>query len=503
MIGATVAEVKEAVEPVSHKISKSKIAASAKEWKEVETVSNQVALFGSRFAGLMLATDLMRHVGELSDVTAAQVKESRTEYRKASDTLAPFKRILNIYVSQWFRNIGDSKKKKTAISPAVDFLRSKEAEFFIGTKDIYKTMNKLSEGDRQIAQTAIDAAKEKKFFHWELEFPEAFYSPRRGTTQVIEKKDDPGFDAITGNPPYDVFVESQYDLRSEAAGTGNLFGHFIIRGIHLTKPGGNFSFVVPLSLSCGSDYEEVRKILYKNFGHLKTSHYSIRPAKLFPDVDQRITIFVAKEKDKMPCIVYSSRLYRFNDGEQAQVVLNAVTGNVGPKSEGYVPRVSDATGASIYKKIFAIKTTIDDFLSKDPDDPNNTKWWFHSVGRYWLKAYDSIPYFTRNRLQGISTNLHEMVATSGRAASVCVGIINSNLFYFWWIMQSDEFHLLTTEISSMPMPESLLSDNRLRNAVKSLMNDYQKNAIRKTLKIKTTIVEMDEIHARKSRPLIL
>ncbi len=27
----------------------------------------------------------MRHVGELSDVTASQVKESRAEYRKASD----------------------------------------------------------------------------------------------------------------------------------------------------------------------------------------------------------------------------------------------------------------------------------------------------------------------------------------------------------------------------------------------------------------------------------
>jgi hypothetical protein len=49
----------------------------------------------------------------------------------------------------------------------------------------------------------------------------------------------------------------------------------------------------------------------------------------------------------MPCIVDSSRLYRFHDGEQAQVVLNAVTGVVGPKSEGYVPRVSDAIGAHL------------------------------------------------------------------------------------------------------------------------------------------------------------
>jgi len=503
LIGATVAEVKEAVEPVSKQISKSKVAASAKEWKEVETINHQAALFGSRFARLMLATDLMRHVGELSDVTTAQIKESRLEYKKASDTLEPFKRILDVYVSQWFGDNGDSKKKKTALSPAIDFLRSKEAETFISTKDINTVLGKLSEGDRKIVGTAIIAAKEKMFFHWELDFPEAFYGPRKGTTQVIEKKDDPGFDAIIGNPPYDVFIESQYDLRSEAAGTGNLFGHFIIRGVYLTKPGGSFSFVVPLSLSCGSDYEEVRRALYTNFGHLRTTHYSIRPAKLFPNVDQRITIFVAKEKGLMPCIVESSRLYRFHDGEQTEVVLNAVTGIVGPKSEGYVPRVSDAIGASIYDKFLSTDTSISDFLSKDLDDPNIQNWWFHSVGRYWLKAYNSIPYFARNGIAGISTNLHEMSAISKSAAMVCVGIVNSDLFYFWWIMQSDEFHLLSTEISSMPMPESLLADDRLKNAVESLMNDYQKNALRKSLKIKNTIVEMDEIHARKSRSLIL
>ena len=133
----------------------------------------------------------------MSDVTAAQVKESRTEYRKASDTLAPFKRILDIYVSQWFGNDGDSrsKKKKTAISPAIDFLRSKEVETFISTKDINKVLGKLSEGDRKIAENALNAAGEKNFFHWELEFPEVFYGKGK-------EKESPGFDAVIANPPY-------------------------------------------------------------------------------------------------------------------------------------------------------------------------------------------------------------------------------------------------------------------------------------------------------------
>ena len=54
----------------------------------------------------------MRHVGELSDVTSAQVHESRAEYRKASEALAPFKRILDVYTSQWFGNEAPKKYRR-------------------------------------------------------------------------------------------------------------------------------------------------------------------------------------------------------------------------------------------------------------------------------------------------------------------------------------------------------------------------------------------------------
>jgi len=477
------------------------IGANEKEFEEAQ--KGQMSLLTrTQFSGARQAVGALIQVGATPDITSAQAHESRKQYNIASTALAPIRRLFDVYLSQWFGNtIIKSGKGKNIVehNPALEFLRDGTAEEWAFRPE--KThLLKLFDS---VTKIALNASQQKRFFHWELEFPEAFYGLRTGTTQVIEQKGNPGFDAVIGNPPYDVFVESQYDLRSEAAGTGNLFGHFIVRGTHLTKPGGYFSLVVPLSLSCGSDFERVRKILYRNFGKLRTTHYSIRPAKLFPDVDQRITIFVAKEKGKTPCSVESSRLHRFNDGEQEQVVLNATTGIIGSMSEGYIPRVSNETGASIYKKFLSIKTTIADFLSKDPDDPNNTKWWFHSVGRYWLKAYDSVPYFTRNGIRGISTNLHEVPALSKGAAMVCVGIINSDLFYFWWLMQSDEFHLLTTEIASMPMPESLLSDDKLENAVKALMSDYQRNALRKTLKIKNVEIQMDEIHARKSRPLIL
>jgi hypothetical protein len=149
----------------------------------------------------------MRHVGELSDVTSAQVQQSRVEYRKASEALAPFKRILDVYTSQWFGN-GDSGKRprrSQTDSPAVAFLKSPKAENFINARDekvLKEALSILPSDLRSVAETALRAAAEKRFFHWELEFPEVFYGARPGTTQAIERLEGAGFDAVIGNPPF-------------------------------------------------------------------------------------------------------------------------------------------------------------------------------------------------------------------------------------------------------------------------------------------------------------
>ncbi len=175
---------------------------------EVQDELRQGSLFGNWFAGLTLATDFMRHVGELSDVTSAQVYESRAEYRKASDALAPYKRILDVYTSQWFGNEAAKKargKGAAADAPVIAFLKTREADRFIKARTaaaLEKALAAMSAAERRIAATALAAAGERRFFHWELEFPEVFYGARPGTERVTDRLDDAGFDAVVGNPPY-------------------------------------------------------------------------------------------------------------------------------------------------------------------------------------------------------------------------------------------------------------------------------------------------------------
>src|SRR5215210_4347489 len=89
-------------------------------------------------------------------------------------------------------------------------------------------------------------AAEKRFFHWELEFPEVFFD-RQGRPLG----DDAGFDAVVGNPPY-VRQESLGDLKPYLAeaypevyhGVADLYVYFYEQGLRQLRRGGWMSYIV-------------------------------------------------------------------------------------------------------------------------------------------------------------------------------------------------------------------------------------------------------------------
>ncbi|MFX0204367.1 MAG: Eco57I restriction-modification methylase domain-containing protein [Candidatus Hodarchaeota archaeon] len=210
----------------------------------------QLSLFGTPFEGVKMAADLMRQVGFTPDVTSKCVAESRKKYKRATDALAPFKRILDVYTSRWFGNEPSKSgrgQKKVEYHPTKEFLQSQEANAWL--KEPKKT--KLSNDNQKVTEVAMRTSREKRFFHWELEFPEVFYGPRPGTEMVIERLEGAGFDAVVGNPPY-VRQEGIGDWKPAFktlyshiySGVVDIYAFFIFRGFSLLSQNGNFSYIV-------------------------------------------------------------------------------------------------------------------------------------------------------------------------------------------------------------------------------------------------------------------
>ena len=125
---------------------------------------------------------------------------------------------------------------------------------------------------------ADEAARSHRFFHWELEFPEVFFD-RTGRRLAR-----PGFDAVVGNPPWDMLradhgsPESRADDRrivsstvrftrdsgvysAQSDGHANRYQLFLERTLDLTRSGGRFGLVLPSGLAADLGSAALRRLL--------------------------------------------------------------------------------------------------------------------------------------------------------------------------------------------------------------------------------------------------
>lgn len=148
---------------------------------------------------------------------------------------------------------------------------------------LYQALVDRSLGRSAVTSRAIDAAHQHVraraaalgCFHWPLEFPEVFLDEEGRPRQ------DGGFDAVVGNPPWEML---RADGRRDAAaategetlvrfardsgvyawqgrGHANQFQLFIERALQVTRPGGRIGLLVPASLLTDDGSEALRRAL--------------------------------------------------------------------------------------------------------------------------------------------------------------------------------------------------------------------------------------------------
>ena len=121
--------------------------------------------------------------------------------------------------------------------------------------------------DQDWYKSAQAVAAEEHFFHWELEFPVAFYD------ETGERKKHAGFDAIIGNPPY-LTLGGKQDIGAteEAKKYANLvystaeykinsYALFYEKGVGLSRTGGNLAFIVPRAVLDNHHLKNLRQFL--------------------------------------------------------------------------------------------------------------------------------------------------------------------------------------------------------------------------------------------------
>lgn len=150
-----------------------------KKKKVAEGQPRQLGLFESIFKEKVnILLGAFAQIEGLPSDTVEQIREKERLYQDFRKIVSCFQDVADIWTSVYFSN-------------GIDFGK------YQGLQDNLRVSDEIWENlrDEQWFKKAKAIADEKRFFHWELEFPEIFFEGHR-------KKENPAFDCVIGNPPY-------------------------------------------------------------------------------------------------------------------------------------------------------------------------------------------------------------------------------------------------------------------------------------------------------------
>ena len=384
-------------------------------------------LFGGPFQGLLSATATIEELRRIPDATVEQAERSRGLFAEFERAQAPYKSALDIWVSRHFGNKRAQEYLTVVGTNLVDQMRSGGA----GLSQIY--LDAISH--------AREIAREKRFFHWDLEFPEAFVDLARGRWKP---KDEQGFDAVVGNPPYDVLASQElgYDASVfvryfkttsvyEPANQGklNLYKLFICRADSLAVVNGVFSLIVPMGLLGDHPARGMRRLLLEQKQLIAIESFPQKDdprRRVFVEAKLSCAVLVARSKSVDTPITIRSHNAQFIEASSDRLsvkpseILSLESGNVpipsctqrdwkiavGLRSHKQIRRLGE------YCKAFQgeVNETTDGkkgFISSDP-----------STGPQVLRGSNLGLYTVREASQGTAMFLKVDEFLSGKPASV-------------------------------------------------------------------------------------
>ena len=330
-------------------------------------------------------------------------------------------------------------------------------------------------------------------FHWIAEFYEIIHNG--------------GFDVIIGNPPYVEYpsIDVPYSLAGlKSVECGNLYGNCIERAIALGSSIGQFSFIVPVAITCSKRMSKVISMLKDSSTYLYFSNYDDRPGKLFEMIEHlRASIIISVRGKSDTSKIYSTKYNRWYSDHRNLLFENIRYDDVTNFCVSYtIPKFSYKIENEINEKLHSTHNVIANTYSKYS---SNKVYYRSAGGGYFLlvKNKKSITYINGN-IEDVKAE--KALPIDGHYGNDAVGgTISSSLFYWNYIAYTDCRNLQKSFIDSFHLFNDLEEGcNDLTVHAVELFEDYEKNKYTKSTHYKKTgnDVIYDEYYPKKSKPLI-
>jgi hypothetical protein len=318
-----------------------------------------------------------------------------------------------------------------------------------------------------------------------------------------------GFDVIIGNPPYVEYskIKKDYEIKGyDTEKCGNLYVLTIERCFNILQKKCYMGMIVQLPIICTDRMKPIQKQLREKTEIFYSASFDDRPAKLFDGLEHiRANIFIlSKAINNIKNNQIFSTSYNRWYSEQRSILFE-VQGYQNISNhifEGAFPKIGQVYGKLVID-ILNKFNSLNKFIVKNSD----CIIYYHNAPQYWIRAMNFTPYFWNEKDgEQISSHLKSITFKTEVDALTVVAVLNSSLFYWWFIILSNCRDLTAREINKFPVDLDKMNQlvkNKLKELAKELMKDLQANSERKECNYKTTgKVIYDEYYPRLSKPII-
>jgi hypothetical protein len=196
---------------------------------------------------------------------------------------------------------------------------------------------------------------------------------------------------------------------------------------------------------------------------------------------------------------FSSKYTRWLADERKQLFTAEIRYNeIGSyRYQNIIPKIATPLYLSIARKIFDDRKQFFVNTGKEiclyNDAPIN-----------WMRAHTFVPYFCSERDgEIVSRHLKRLYFNSEKEKECGCAVINSTLFFLWWITHSSCYNLNSPEIFSFKLNLSEKEASALAEQNIKLTKDVLKKSRRRVYNYKSTgRVEYDEFYMKLSKPII-
>ena len=266
------------------------------------------------------------------------------------------------------------------------------------------------------------------------------------------------YDVILGNPPY---VEDSKAPTSPPKRYGNIYANVLSNAAQILKDNGVMGFIIPLSYMSTPRMKKIREELFQRLPKQYLLSFADRPDCLFVSVHQKLCILFAGNKgDNAELFTSNYRYWYKSERKKLFDGINIVANRFWRKE--FIPKIGTTLESAIYKKILSNESSLTDLFV-----PQGVPIYLNMRTTYWIKAFSS---------EHTGAEYKIFKCADIESANLSLLLLNSSLFWWYWVCVSDCWHITNKELYGFKLPKNF-SSSRAAELVATLENRLEETKV--------------------------